>query len=64
MVGGDQDPPLGVPEDGVRGAVARAVLDLERAVAELELLAVVKRPGDLRLRAPGAEAARDACAAP
>ena len=35
VVGGDQDPALGVPEDGVRGAVARAVLDLERAVAEL-----------------------------
>ena len=57
MVGGEQDSPLGVPEDGVRGAVARAVLDLERPVAELEHLAVVQRPGDLRLRAPGAEAA-------
>ena len=35
----------------------RPVLDLEPAVAELEQLAVVQRPGDVGLRAPGAEAA-------
>ena len=45
--------PLLVPEDGVRGAAPRAVLDLEPPVAELEQLAVAKRPGHLRLGAPG-----------
>ena len=37
--------------------MARAVLDLEPPVAELEQLAVVQRPGHLRLGAPGPEAA-------
>ena len=60
VVGGDQDPALLVPEDRVGGAVAGPVQDLERAVAELERLAVVERPGHLDVRAPAAEAARDA----
>ena len=36
VVGGDQDPPLLVPEDRVGGAVAGPVQHLERAVAEGE----------------------------
>ena len=36
----------------------RPVLDLEGAVAEAKLLAVVKRPGHLRPGAPGTEASR------
>ena len=60
VVGGDQDPPLGVPEGGVRRAVARAVHDLQPPVAQLQQLAVAQRPRDLRARSPGPEAARDA----
>ena len=54
-----QDLPVRVPEDRVGRAVPRAVLHLERSVAELQLLAVVERARDLRLRPPGAEASRD-----
>ena len=46
VVGGDQDPPLRVPEDRVGGAVAGAVQRLQGAVAEDDLLAVGQRPGD------------------
>ena len=49
-----------VPEDGVGGAVAGAVQRLQGAVAEGDLLAVGERPGHLDVRAPAAEAARDA----
>ena len=60
VVGGDQDPALLVPEDRVGGAVAGPVEDLQGAVAEGDLLAVGERPGHLDVRAPAAEAARDA----
>ena len=48
----------GVPEDRVRGAVARAVEDLQPAVAELHRLPVAERARHPAMRAPGAEAAR------
>ena len=58
VVGAEQDLPLGIPEQGVRRAVSRPMLDLQRAVSKAKLLAVVKRPGHLRPRTPGAEASR------
>ncbi len=60
MVGGDQDLALLVPEDSVRGAVTRAVDCLQGTVAKLQDLTVLKRVGDGHVRAPAAEAARDA----
>ena len=60
VVGGDQEPPLLVPEDGVGGAVAGTVERPQGAVRKDDLLAVGQRPGHLHPRAPAAEAARDA----
>jgi hypothetical protein len=57
VVGGQQDPPVRVPEDGVGGAVSGAVLDLELSLTQLEQLPVVERPRHRRLAAPGPEAA-------
>ena len=59
VVGGDQDLALAVEEDGVGGGVAGPEVHLERAVAQLDRLAVVQRPRHVRARAPGAEGARD-----
>ena len=59
VVGGDQDAPLAVVEDRVGGAVAGAVVHVQRAVAQLERLAVAQRARHVDARAPGAERARD-----
>jgi hypothetical protein len=59
MVTGDQHLPLAIVEDRVRGRVARAVVDVQGAVAQRQLLPVAQRPRDLDARAPGAEGARD-----
>jgi hypothetical protein len=57
MVGGEQDPSLAVPEHRVGGAMARTVLDLQAAIAEIQQLAVVQRAAHLDLGSPGTEAA-------
>jgi hypothetical protein len=59
VVGGEQNAPLAVVEDGVGRAVAGPEADLEGAVAKLYPLAVVEHPGHVHARAPGAEGARD-----
>ena len=58
VVGGEEHAALGVQEDRVGGAVAGAVEDLERAVAQLDRVAVVQHPGDVGSRAPSPEGAR------
>ena len=60
VIGAEQDPALGVPEEGVGGAVAGPKLDLEHPVAKLQALSVGERPGHLRGGSPAAEAGRDA----
>ena len=58
VVGGDQDPPLCVPEDRVGGAVAGPVQGLQGAVAEGDLLAVGAAAASPRRASPS----RGSCA--
>jgi hypothetical protein len=58
VVGRQQHPPLGVVEDGVADAVPGPVVDGERAVAQLDGVAVAQDAGDLGRRAPGPEGGR------
>ncbi len=58
MIAGDQLAALGVPEDGVRRRVAGPVVRDERAIGELERLAVGQPAVDRRVAAPAAERAR------
>ncbi len=59
VVGGQEQLAVGVEEDRVGRAVARAVEDLERAVAQLDRLAVVQHARHVGPGAPGAERPRD-----
>ena len=59
MVTAEQDPALGVPEQGVRRAVARPVQHLQAAGAERQLVAVSERSGDPRAGAEGAKRGPD-----
>jgi hypothetical protein len=57
-VRGDQDAALAVVEDGVGGAVAGAVVHVERPVAKAHLVAVVQHARDIGAGAPGAKRLR------
>ena len=56
VVPSQEDRPLRIEEQGVRGAMAGPVEDPQCAVAERELAAVAHRPADVDAGPPGAEA--------
>ena len=59
MIAPDQKAPGGVVKDRVRGGVTGPVGDRERAVAQLDPLAVTQHPVHRRMGAPAAEGLRD-----